>query len=67
MKPPMRAFLLDDEILAVKRLTRLLEETGRVEIAGSSTDPLEATEQLSHLTIDVLFLPSIAGQVHSGI
>lgn len=56
MKPPMRAFLLDDEILAVKRLTRLLEETGRVEIVGSSTDPLEAIEQLAHLSIDVLFL-----------
>ena len=56
MKAPLRAFLLDDEILAVKRLTRLLEETCRVEIVGSSTDPVEAIEQLSHLTIDVLFL-----------
>ncbi len=56
MKPPMRAFVLDDEILAVKRLTRMLEETGRIQIVGSSTDPLEAIEQLSNLSIDVLFL-----------
>ena len=35
----LKAFVLDDERLAVQRLTRLLQSTGRVEIAGSATDP----------------------------
>jgi chemotaxis response regulator CheB len=30
----MRAFVVDDEPLAVRRLKRMLEETGRVEVAG---------------------------------
>ncbi|SPE30009.1 Response regulator receiver protein [Candidatus Sulfopaludibacter sp. SbA3] len=52
----IRAFVVDDEPLAVKRLVRLLEETGRVEIAGSSTDPVDALASLSNHTVDVLFL-----------
>jgi two-component system LytT family response regulator len=35
----LRAYLVDDEPLALKRLGRLLEQTGRVEIVGSSADP----------------------------
>ena len=35
----LRVYLVDDERLAVQRLTRLLARTGRVEIAGSATDP----------------------------
>ena len=31
----LRAYVVDDEHLAVQRLTRMLEETGRVRIAGS--------------------------------
>ena len=38
----LRAYLIDDEELALKRLSRMLEATGRVEIAGSSSDPVEA-------------------------
>src|SRR5262249_34157971 len=34
-----RAYLVDDEPLALKRLTRLLDATGRVRIVGSATDP----------------------------
>jgi two-component system LytT family response regulator len=52
----IRAFVVDDEPLAVKRLVRLLEETGRVEIAGSSTDPVDALAALNEKTVDVLFL-----------
>jgi two-component system, LytTR family, response regulator len=52
----MRAFVLDDEPLAVRRLRRMLEETGRVEVAGSATDPLEAVEWLAANRVDVLFL-----------
>lgn len=54
MKP--RAFVLDDEPLAVKRLVRLLSESGRVEVAGSATDPVEAAEELQREPPDVLFL-----------
>jgi two-component system, LytTR family, response regulator len=53
----MRVYVVDDEKLAVQRLTRLLEATGRVSIAGSSTDPEEAVAfLLAHDEVDVLFL-----------
>jgi two-component system LytT family response regulator len=52
----MKVFLVDDEPLAVSRLRRLLEETGRVEIAGTSSDPREALDQLRRIRPDVLFL-----------
>src|SRR5580704_8577078 len=52
----MKVFLVDDEPLAVSRLRRLLEETGRVEIAGASSDPQEALDQLRRSRPDVLFL-----------
>lgn len=52
----IRAFLVDDERLAIDRLRRLLEQTGRVEIAGSSTDPEDAVTQLRATPVDVLFL-----------
>lgn len=52
----IRAFLLDDEPLAVKRLTRLLNATNRVEIIGASTDPVEALPPIARERPDVLFL-----------
>ena len=52
----MRAFVLDDEPLAVERLVRLLRQTGRVDIVGTSTDPLDAIEWLRGHETDVLFL-----------
>jgi len=51
-----RAYLVDDEPLALKRLARLLAETGRFDIAGSSTDPQAALEWLRTNAVDVLFL-----------
>ena len=53
---PIRAFVLDDEPLAVDRLLRLLRQTGRVEIAGSATDPDDALAWLRSNQTDVLFL-----------
>jgi two-component system LytT family response regulator len=53
---PLRVFLVDDEPLALKRLSRLLKATGRVEVVGSSTDPEVALEKLAAATIDALFL-----------
>jgi two-component system LytT family response regulator len=52
----MKAFLVDDESLALKRLERMLAVTGRVEIAGTSTDPVEAIEAILKTKPDVLFL-----------
>jgi two-component system, LytTR family, response regulator len=52
----LRAYILDDERLAVQRLTRLLETGGRVQIAGSATDPEAALEFLQANPVDVLFL-----------
>lgn len=52
----MQAFVLDDEPLAVRRLSRMLVETGRVEVAGTSSDPVDAVEWLSAHKVDVLFL-----------
>jgi len=52
----IRSFILDDERLAVQRLERLLRDTGRVQIVGTSTDSLDAFETLNQLPLDVLFL-----------
>ena len=52
----MKAFLVDDESLALKRLQRMLAVTGRVEIAGTSTDPEEAIAAILRTKPDVLFL-----------
>jgi two-component system LytT family response regulator len=52
----MRVYVVDDERLAVERLTRLLNATGRVTIAGSATDPVAALEFLRATPVDVLFL-----------
>lgn len=61
----IRAFLLDDEPLATKRLRRMLEETGRVAIAGVAHDPVDALEQVKGLEFDALFLdiqmPGLSG------
>ncbi len=51
-----RAYIVDDEALAVRRLSRLLAATGRFEIAGSATDPEAAAGFLSRERVDVLFL-----------
>ena len=52
----LRAYVVDDEPLAVERLTRMLAKTERVEIAGSSTDPEAALQYLRAHDVDVLFL-----------
>lgn len=56
MTPMLRAYLVDDELPALKRLTRLLEATGRIEITGSTINPATAIESLSADLPDILFL-----------
>ena len=64
----IRAYLVDDEPLALKRLTRMLEAyPDRVRICGSNTDPVDALEELRSVepAPDVLFLdihmPGLSG------
>ncbi|MGA2595900.1 MAG: response regulator, partial [Bryobacteraceae bacterium] len=52
----LQAYLVDDEPLAIERLRRLLERTGRVEVTGSTTEPEEAVEALTAAPPDVCFL-----------
>jgi len=61
----MRAYLVDDEPLALERLSRMLLSTGRVNVAGSNTDPVKAIEELRATRPDLLFLdihmPGLSG------
>ena len=52
----LRAFLIDDEPLALKRLARMLQATGRVEVVGQATDPAKGLAELAREPVDVLFL-----------
>ncbi len=52
----MKVFLLDDEPLAVTRLRQLLEQDGRVQIAGWSTRPRQALLDIQQTLPDILFL-----------
>lgn len=56
----LQVFLVDDEPLALKRLSRLLNETGQVEIIGQETDPETALAKLQdeslRYRLDALFL-----------
>jgi len=53
---PLRAYLVDDEALAIERLRRLLTGAEGLHIAGSATDPAKALRFLNSESIDVLFL-----------
>jgi two-component system LytT family response regulator len=61
----IRAYLVDDEPLALKRLARLLDATKRVEVVGRATDPAQALDELRALRPDVVFLdihmPGLSG------
>lgn len=50
------AYLVDDEELALKRLRRMLEASGRVRVAGMSTDPVDAVAFLAAHPVDLLFV-----------
>jgi two-component system, LytTR family, response regulator len=52
----IRAYVVDDELLAVQRLTRLLTESRRATIVGSATDPEAALATLRTADVDAIFL-----------
>ena len=51
-----KIFVVDDEPLAVKRLQRMLAATGRVQVMGTTSDPIEAQAFLAIHPIDLLFV-----------
>lgn len=61
--PKLRAYLVDDEPLAIERLRRMLAVYDALDVAGCSTDPVKAVDELAKFSsqgpgkgIDVLFL-----------
>jgi two-component system LytT family response regulator len=52
----LRAYLVDDEALAIERLKRLLARFPEVEVIGTATDAAVALESLKRDLPDVLFL-----------
>jgi two-component system, LytTR family, response regulator len=48
--------MVDDEALALKRLQRMLAATKRVQVAGTSTDPVNAVPAILDAKPDILFL-----------
>lgn len=61
----LRAFLVDDESLALRRLSVTLGEIDDVEIVGSTTSARQAVEMIGSLAPDVIFLdiamPGLSG------
>ncbi len=53
---PLRAYILDDEALAVTRLKKLLATIHSIRVVGSTTDPAKALKFLQSKSVDVLFL-----------
>lgn len=55
----LKAFIVDDEAPARKRLAKLLKphvDEGRLEITGEAADGVEAVEKLNETDVDVVFL-----------
>ena len=61
----MRAFLVDDEPIAIDRLHALIKEQGRVEVVGAGSDPAGVVPAIRASDPDVLFLdiemPGLSG------
>lgn len=52
----MKAYLVDDEALALRRLRRMLDDSGRVDVVGQAADPVQALREIERHRPDVLFL-----------
>jgi two-component system LytT family response regulator len=61
----MKAFLVDDEPIAIDRLRALIEEHGHVHVVGTGTDPAGVLPAIRTSAPDVLFLdiemPGLSG------
>jgi two-component system LytT family response regulator len=61
----MKAFLVDDEPIAIDRLRALLSEHGRVKVVGAGIDPAAVLPEIRASDPDVLFLdiemPGLSG------
>ena len=61
----MKAFLVDDEPIAIDRLRVLIQEHGRVEVVGAGSDPVAVLPAIRESGPDVLFLdiemPGLSG------
>jgi two-component system LytT family response regulator len=61
----MRAYLVDDEPLALDRLAKLLRATKRIDVVGRTRNPKTAVEFLSAAQVDIVFLdihmPELSG------
>ncbi|TDP40665.1 LytTR family two component transcriptional regulator [Idiomarina aquatica] len=56
MKPPLKAFIVDDESLARKGLALRLEPFEQVQLIGESGNSRDALEQIVELSPDVVFV-----------
>ncbi|RXZ82179.1 response regulator [Paenibacillaceae bacterium] len=67
----LRAIIVDDEQLSIKRLKRILSESGEFSAFNTFINPLEAYEFVKNNAIDVAFLdismPEINGMKLSGL
>ncbi len=52
----IKTFIVDDEPLALERLRRMLQTSGRAEITGACSDPVEAVQQIRQSPPELLFL-----------
>jgi two-component system LytT family response regulator len=52
----MRVFLVDDEPLALRRLSRMLTASRRVQIVGAESDPVQAVADIRQERPDAVFL-----------
>jgi len=52
----VRVFLLDDEALALRRLSRMLNASKRVQIVGTESDPVQAVAAIRKERPDAVFL-----------
>lgn len=59
------AIILDDEILAIERMERLLENDGRVQVVGKFQDAFKAIDYCMRSDIDIIFtdieMPTLNG------
>lgn len=59
----MRAFIIDDEIMAVELMSLLLNQYDDIDVVGKFTDPRKALEKMAEKKPDVIFLDIEMGKI----